>query len=64
MQLKSPNKELSAKATLSNPSSGTLNSNTIEGLTADNTTEYQVTWLFGNDGITNSSTVRFVGRIF
>ena len=38
--------------TLSDASSGTINSvNEITGLTADNTTEYEVTWVHSSDGV-------------
>lgn len=41
------------QCTLSSPSSGTLVGNQIQGLTADNTTEYSVTWLTGSDSVSD-----------
>ena len=43
-------------ATLANPSVGTLVGNSVTGLTADNTTSYQVTWNASTDGIAAGTT--------
>lgn len=41
------------QCTLSAPSAGTLVGNQIQGLTADNTTEYSVTWLTSTDSVSD-----------
>ena len=47
-------------ATLANPSAGTLVGNTVTGLTADNTTVYQVTWSSGVDGFSSGADYQFM----
>lgn len=53
-------------ATLSNPSVGTLSNanHQVDGLTADGTTVYQVTWLANTDGVPNQTRVQRMPRVF
>lgn len=57
------NQQPTAQASLSSPSSGTLNGNVIEGITADNTTTYTVVWNAQSDGALSGETRMIVPKI-
>lgn len=57
------NQQPTAQASLSSPSSGTLNNNVIEGITADNSTIYTVVWNAQSDGAANGESRIIVPKI-
>lgn len=59
-----PAEKVNNLCTLENPSHGSLSGNYIIDITADNTTEYTVTWKAQEDGVSNSNSPRLAGYVF